>query len=1802
MAASLHLLRQRLGIGLALVLALALRPLTGQAQTGTNLVPDSTEMRILRQLYVATGGPQGKWTTSAGSPWNTITNQPQPTLPPTSAWGGTVYVTNGDINLLNLSGVGLTGALPASLGQLTQLQVLGMHSNSLSGALPTSLGNLTRLTSINLANNLLTGTLPASLGQLTQLTLLSLANNHLSGVLPSQLESMTALTELNLSGNGFTGSLPASLGVLPVLENLYLNNNDFSGPLPRYFFNELWNLRNLRLGTNHFTGVLSASLAWLPRLYSLDVTNNQFSGPLPPGFEQCPQLYELQLGTNQFSGALPAAWAQSPSLRRLFLNNNQFTGELPAEWGQLPLTWLEASTNQLTGPLPASYANFPTPYWFNLSNNRLSGPIPAGLTGTYVKLANNRFSGELPASYATTQIGQLGLESNNLTAIPGFTQPWGFAGVTGNYLDFGSYEPNLVTPGVAQFFDYGQRTPGPPDTLARPIGTIAQLSRTPGGQHTVYQWERRIGSNWVPLPGETGTTLQRGPLTEADEGEYRLRTTNTWVVNMVRYPRSIYLTLLPAAELPFNEPSAGPDCPALLTTTRPVNRTTTDSVNYVRTYAARVALTTPRQLRPSIAADSAQVQTTYLDGLGRPVQTVAHRAAPSGRDIVQLHQYDALGREPKAYLPYTADPVQHQAQPEGYYPNALRQQYDFHAGLADAPLTANLPKTGVAFAETVFEPSPLNRVQEQAAPGEAWQLVNNRVQELTERPSVLADSVPHYQPRYGDSREVLDFVGLYADGELWRTETRDEDFNRTQRYTDKQGQTVLVRTSATKWREAGTNLCRYTWQDTWYVYDDFNRPRATVPPLAARRVRDHGYLVDGAGVDQLLFRTQYDERGRVVESRTPDVDGYARTVYDALDRPILTQDAAQAGRGEWLATKYDALGRPVLTALAYYPAATSRDSLQARATRAGNAAGARLYEEPAASGPVQFYTDAAFPVLTTAPAGGRVAQVLTVSYYDGYDFDQNGQPDVTYSTHFARHLGSNAPVADLRVTGQPTRTRILGNPTQWLTSTLFYDDELRPVQVQATNARGGSDTVATRYDFTGKALATYAQHTSGPGQAPVSVRDTLTYDATGRLLTQQQRIDDQPAERLLANRYNEAGQLARQSLRGALDRGLQNVDYGYSIRGWLARLNDPALRGEARDLWGFELSYECGMGTPAFNGNLSGQRWRSRADTVERAYGYRYDAANRLRQGDFVARAGASQAWTGERSNYRMWGLGYDANGNLTQLRRRGLVQTGTRLSPALFAETDNLHYRYDPANQGNRLQAVDDGAPVPTTFAAKRQPERPDFTDVSGSKDYTYDTNGSLLSDANKKLTSISYNHLHLPEKLVFATATAGVLDSLRFVYTATGQKVAKLAYDHTKPGVGRTDYLGAWQYEADTLRWLSTATDRALREYNRTSGAVTYNYEYTLKDHLGNLRVAFRRNPRRRWLATMEPAAAAWETQDFEAASVSAPIADNQYSTGVPGTYAARLNAAGATPQPIGPTRLWAVQGGDTLRVETYAYSPSVYNYPSWHFVLPTFLAGWLSQPTPTGTPAEAGTRRSFGWLQVGLAAGLSTPSFSSGVPHAYLRLLVYQADSTVLLDRPVPLTSQSRTGWERLEIPCLVLPPGAAYAQVYVADETNLDVWFDDLTIEHWPGLAVQETHYDPVGLDLAGLSRRTPGLKPLNQYQWNGKEKQTDFGLGWTNLDWRFFDPQLGRFHVVDPLSDAGQEMWSTYQFGFDNAIRNNDPDGRCPGGCPPIAQVQVALPLLEQLVQEVEEVLPVVAATIGATALGGWVLRAYPNRA
>ncbi|NVO86825.1 RHS repeat-associated core domain-containing protein, partial [Hymenobacter terrestris] len=452
-------------------------------------------------------------------------------------------------------------------------------------------------------------------------------------------------------------------------------------------------------------------------------------------------------------------------------------------------------------------------------------------------------------------------------------------------------------------------------------------------------------------------------------------------------------------------------------------------------------------------------------------------------------------------------------------------------------------------------------------------------------------------------------------------------------------------------------------------------------------------------------------------------------------------------------------------------------------------------------------------------------------------------------------------------------------------------------------------------------------------------------------------------------------------------------------------------------------------------------------------------------------------------------------------------------------------------------------------------------FTDgaTSGSQspDYSYDAAGSLTADANKGIRLIRYNHLQLPERLEWANGNV-----LEYTYSAAGQKVSKLATEAGKPTAVRTDYVGPWQYERDSLRWLTHAEGRALYLYPRDpAGQVStkVNYEYTLKDHLGNLRVAFHPGERKTYHAFLEPNENELrrEQHEFDSVSVSAPIrrVDPTHQLAKSGAGFALLNAGGVAPQPLGPLKQLTVARGDTVDVVAYG----MYQQPAqanWSFTLASFVASLLQPAVGAPAPPDGGRRvRVLPLLSVGLGLVPAVEQLSGGVPKAYLRVLVYNADSVLVAWPTKQLTNAANAsvvdgGYEQLSLRVFV--PSAGYVQAYVANESDTDVFFDDISVEHRQGLQVQENQYDPYGLDLVGLNR---SATPQNKYSWNGKERQDEFGLNWLDHGWRFYDPTLGRWVVTDPDGEkAGQASWGSYQFGMDNAVRYNDLDGRCPT-CP-----------------------------------------------
>jgi RHS repeat-associated protein len=120
-------------------------------------------------------------------------------------------------------------------------------------------------------------------------------------------------------------------------------------------------------------------------------------------------------------------------------------------------------------------------------------------------------------------------------------------------------------------------------------------------------------------------------------------------------------------------------------------------------------------------------------------------------------------------------------------------------------------------------------------------------------------------------------------------------------------------------------------------------------------------------------------------------------------------------------------------------------------------------------------------------------------------------------------------------------------------------------------------------------------------------------------------------------------------------------------------------------------------------------------------------------------------------------------------------------------------------------------------------------FIDANKTDDYTYDANGNLITDKNKNITAIVYNHLNLPTKITFGTT-----GNIVYIYNAAGQKLEKLVTIGVSPVV-KTQYLGGFQYKDNVLQFFPTAEGYV----KNTNGIYSYVFNYT--DHLGNVRLSY-------------------------------------------------------------------------------------------------------------------------------------------------------------------------------------------------------------------------------------------------------------------------------------------------------------------------------------------------------------------------
>jgi len=256
------------------------------------------------------------------------------------------------------------------------------------------------------------------------------------------------------------------------------------------------------------------------------------------------------------------------------------------------------------------------------------------------------------------------------------------------------------------------------------------------------------------------------------------------------------------------------------------------------------------------------------------------------------------------------------------------------------------------------------------------------------------------------------------------------------------------------------------------------------------------------------------------------------------------------------------------------------------------------------------------------------------------------------------------------------------------------------------------------------------------------------------------------------------------------------------------------------DLFGMDILYDEGLsalgGDKQYNGLVSGIRWQAAYYDSIQGYGYEYDHAYRLTDANHGF---YNDGWDVE-NRYGVNSITYDNNGNIMGLQRRGLREYSAG-SP-VFGQIDDLTYAYKGTNQLNR---VDDSRSDGVSVAGN------DFKDRGSEADdeYTYDNNGNLITDDNKQITQISYNHLNLPVQITY-----NANHKIVYLYDAIGNKLKKTVYNGQDTII--TDYVSNMIYVDGNLEMVMTEEGRMVPL--ETGG---YRAEYFLKDHLGNNRVSF-------------------------------------------------------------------------------------------------------------------------------------------------------------------------------------------------------------------------------------------------------------------------------------------------------------------------------------------------------------------------
>ena len=393
-----------------------------------NLDSSEGDRRALMDLFKSTNGAQ--WENKTG--WSTSSMDLSDDI-----WGVGVEEINGELRVVHIDLQRGTKTPPEPFSDPTNV----LPGNNVSGELPNSLGNLSEIRYFNIKQNFFTGTLPQSLSNWTKVKRI-LIGGHTREPKVGRYNHPTAggvagQSKQIYTTNRFSGILPDIFGNMISLEvfesqghaqtDRLSKNPDWgwSGEIPLYWPTSL---KMLFLGGNHFEGNIPKGLTET-NVSILYLFYNKLSGNLLPELGNLSDMTHLSMERNNFDGSIPSDWAGFQRLQMLTLHFNNLSGSIPEFLFDGRNNWIEGfrlEFNNFSGEIPQNVNTGDYPHWnvFSLSYNNFSGPIPdwiPNLRWIQLNFEHNDFSGDLPSGFHDSdanmwkRLRNLKLQANSLT-------------------------------------------------------------------------------------------------------------------------------------------------------------------------------------------------------------------------------------------------------------------------------------------------------------------------------------------------------------------------------------------------------------------------------------------------------------------------------------------------------------------------------------------------------------------------------------------------------------------------------------------------------------------------------------------------------------------------------------------------------------------------------------------------------------------------------------------------------------------------------------------------------------------------------------------------------------------------------------------------------------------------------------------------------------------------------------------------------------------------------------------------------------------------------------------------------------------------------------------------------------------------------------------------------------------------------------------------------------------------------------------------------------------------------------------